>query len=77
MMGYDGYGLMGGVGGFGMVIGILFWIGLIALAIWGANRLFSVQGRGVGDSALEILKQRYARGEITGAEFQRARQDLV
>ena len=73
MMGYyGGYGLFGGLGmGFGMIL----WIGLIALVVWAAVALFNRSGR-AEESPLETLKRRYARGEISEAEFERARECL-
>ena len=76
MMG--GYG-WGGGGGFG-IIGMLLWWVLIVLGIvliakwifgggWGG-------GRTAGDRALEILKERYARGEIDKNEFEQKKGDL-
>ncbi|MBM3149156.1 MAG: SHOCT domain-containing protein [Chloroflexi bacterium] len=77
-----GPGMMGGFGwGWFMPIGmILFW----GLVIWGIVALV----RGVAtpgssgssrelDSALEVLKRRYARGEISKEEFEEKRKDLV
>ena len=78
-----GSGMMGGWGWglFMPVFGILFWV----LVIWGVVALV----RGVGqpgssdspssrlDSALDILKRRYARGEISKEEYQEKKRDLV
>jgi putative membrane protein len=74
-----------GWGGFGMGIGwlfmLLFW-GLILVAVvltvrwlWEQGR--SVAGREAGDSALETLRRRYARGEIDREEFETKKRDLV
>ena len=78
MMGYGGdFGWMAGLGGWGMFVGLLFWVVLAVLAIWAASTVF---GRTPGDTqtdALEILKRRYAAGEITQAEFETARRALA
>ena len=61
----------------GDVVGLLFWVVLAVLAIWAASAVF---GRTPGDTqtdALEILKRRYAAGEITQAEFETARRALA
>ncbi len=74
MMG--GYG-MGGFG-FGGIFMILWWIliiiGIVVLVKWllGSNSSF---GGGSG-RALDILKERYARGEIDEQEYQKKKQDL-
>jgi hypothetical protein len=74
-MAFDG---MSGVGGLGMLVGLLFWAGVIALAIWGVVALFGRSGGPESqDSALEILRRRYARGELTDAEFEQAKQVLA
>ena len=75
MMGYyGGFGLMGGLG---MGVGMILWVVLITLAIWAVLRLFASQNRQVVESPLETLKQRYARGEISEAEFERVKQTLI
>ncbi|UCH86913.1 MAG: SHOCT domain-containing protein [Dehalococcoidia bacterium] len=54
---------------------IIFWGGVIALIIW-AIRQFS-EGRGGGGSAIEIARDRYARGDISRDEFDQIRRDLA
>ena len=68
-------------GGMGMVM-ILFWVvvlGAVALLISGLVSGCRSSG-GTGGSplpdALQILKQRYANGEIDSAQFNVMRQDL-
>lgn len=75
----DTVGHMGAFGVWGMLLALLFWLGLIALIVWGASALFP--GRGASDkevteSAIEILKRRYASGEITQGEFELARKAI-
>ena len=74
MMG--GYGLMAGMGWLGMLVIALVWIGVIVLVVWGASNLFLTQQLSVEPGAEEILKQRYARGEISRGEFVQARDAL-
>ena len=74
MMG--GYGLIGGLGGLGMLVMALFWIGVVVLVVWGLSSLFATRQLDVTPGAEEILKQRYARGEISRAEYLQARQTL-
>lgn len=57
-----------------MLLNAVVWIALIGLLIWGVSRLLtnratSTRRTGPGPSALEILRQRYARGEIDAATF--------
>lgn len=75
----DNIGWYGGWGmGFGWIFMILFWgvviLGIAALAKW----LLGISAGGVppGKSALELLKERYARGEIGKEEFEQKRRDL-
>ena len=81
-----GWGMMGPwmMGGFGWgwfmpIIMIVFW----GLVIWGIVALVRGLSTGSGgsstqaDSALEILKRRYARGEITKEEYEEKKKELV
>jgi putative membrane protein len=70
-----------GFGGFGvimLIIMIVFW-GLIIWGIVALIRWLSRSGRSSytqHETALEILKRRYASGEITKAEFEEKKRDL-
>ena len=76
MLGHDSWGFAMG-GGFMWI----FWIALIVLVAWLARTGFGSKpgngGGGESPSALEILKQRYARGEIDEDEYQRKRKQLI
>lgn len=69
---------MGGAWGFGMMLVMLvFWV-LIIVALVLAIRWLVTQGREPrSDTALEILRQRYARGEINKEEFDAKKRDLT
>ena len=60
----------------------IFWIVMIGLClyfIFGRNRSNRtwVTGRGIeGETALDILKKRYARGEINKDEFEQMKRDI-
>lgn len=64
---------------FGMLWMVVFWGGLLALLAWGLSRLVggSRPAQGPGDTALEIARQRYARGEISREEFEELRRNLT
>ncbi|MDW7727247.1 MAG: SHOCT domain-containing protein [Candidatus Methanoperedens sp.] len=77
------FGMMDGSGiGYGMMfmelIFLIFWIlviiGLVLLIkyLWGGGGARKEQ-----ESALEILKKRYARGEISKEEFEERKNDLI
>lgn len=80
MMGWSGFGGYG-MGFVGWIFMLLFW-GLIIVGLVLVVRRLWDQGRsgisaGPGESPLEILKRRYARGEITKEEFDRMKHDLA
>ncbi|MGE5319275.1 MAG: SHOCT domain-containing protein [Hyphomicrobiaceae bacterium] len=67
-----GYGLGGSWIGMG-----LWWIVLIVivgLLLWGVTGSGSTPP--ANESALEVLKKRYARGEINREEFEQKKRDL-
>lgn len=61
----------------------LFWIliivGVVLLIVWLVNQTSGISpsnSTGTGKSAMDILKERYARGEINKEEFEEKKRDL-
>lgn len=78
MWGGHDYGWGWGMG-FGMVGVVLFWVlvivGIVILVKWVATGSARADRTPV-KSALDILKERYARGEIGRDEFEQKKRDL-
>jgi putative membrane protein len=79
--GMMGPGMMGwgyGMGWFWPILMLVFWIavivGIVFLIRWVSTR--TREHGGFGESAIEILKKRYARGEITKEEFEKMKKDI-
>ncbi len=88
MHGFGGFGWGGMV--FGGLLTALFWVVIIVLAVLVIRALTRSSSSSrttttppaaplgeTRDQALEILRERYARGEITKDEFNSMRQDLA
>jgi putative membrane protein len=81
MDGNFGWGMMTGFG-YGGVLSILLWIVVIGLGVWLIVSLVShtnhqpLSNPPALESPLDILKKRYARGEITKEQFDEMRRDL-
>jgi uncharacterized membrane protein len=59
---------------FGMGFGILFWIFVLAALYY--LLIDKKNAREISPAALDFLNQRYAKGEIDSAEYQRIKEDL-
>ena len=71
------YGWMGGFGGVGMLLGVLVWLAVVVLLVWGLGSVFQRPVPDPREDALAVLKRRFAAGEITSAEFETARRALA
>ncbi len=79
-MGSNGWGWMGGT----MLFGGLFWLVLLALGVVAVMWVVRTQGSGSTGSpsierkstALDILEERYAKGEIHRDEYVEKKRDL-
>lgn len=82
---YGGWGMMGPgmMGGFGTMgfMGI-FWVLVLGLIIWAVVAAVrpgesSSSDSATASSALDVLKKRYARGEINKEEYEEKKRDLA
>ncbi len=64
----------------GMVHAIVFWIfvvsGVVALIVWIAGFFHRTEAHPPPESTLDILKLRYAKGEIGREQFDEMRREL-
>lgn len=68
--------MMWGYGNWGFIWMILFWAGVAFLVAWAVLR--SDKGEpGTRNRAIEILEERFARGELDKDEFEARRRELV
>lgn len=75
--GWEMHPMMWGAWGFGMMLMmIVFWALVITAVVLGIRWLLGQGKESRSDSALEILRQRYARGEINKEEFEMKKRDL-
>jgi putative membrane protein len=83
---FGNWGNFGTWGWVAMILQMVFWLGLIAgivlLVLWairGSGRTPAAMSSHVASSqpsAVDILKARYARGEITREQYEIMRQDI-
>lgn len=75
--GWGGHPMMWGAWGFGMMVMMFFfWVLIVVAVVLGIRWLIKQGKEPRSDSALEILRQRYARGDINKDEFESRRKDL-
>lgn len=74
---WGNHGFMGGfMGAFMWIFWIAVLVGLIFLIKWIVQQNRQGEQR-PKENSLEILKKRYARGEIDRAEFEQKKKDLL
>ena len=75
-MGYYNSSLGWGMGTFGWIGMILFWGLIIWLILWLVNQNKNNKINLMGKTASEMLKERYAKGEISKKEFNEIQKDI-
>lgn len=72
-----GPGMMGGFGGMGLMF--LFWIVVLGLIVWAVAAAVHhpAESSGYTDSGLDILKRRYASGEISKDAYEEKKRELL
>ena len=79
MYGFGNSSMGLGFGLLGVVFMIFWWVlilaGIVALVKWLSNQ-FSAKGGSLSKSALDILNERYARGDIDTKEFEEKKKNL-
>lgn len=79
----DGWWCNSGIffpGPLGMLVSILFWGLLIYLAVKVVQSISASTQKQIGkkdDTPLEVLKKRYASGEIDQQEYEKIRRDIL
>jgi putative membrane protein len=77
---WNAFGMGWGLGIFAVMHMVLWWaligLGIVALVKWLAFGSASTDQR-LGRHALDILGERYARGEMAKEEFEQKRRDLA
>ena len=70
-------GHMFGWGFGGAIMMLVFWVAVILLIAWGIKQFSGNKESNTTSSALNILKERYSKGEINKEEFETKKRDLI
>jgi putative membrane protein len=75
----NGYDMMYDYGWIYMILGMLLIVGIVLLIVWLIRQsgTESTRSSDRGETALEILKKRYAKGEISKEEYERMKSDII
>lgn len=75
-------GFWGGFGTIWMILNFIFFAliiaGIVILIVWIVKRISLTEPKELKkEGAIEILKERYAKGELTKKEFEDMKKDLI
>lgn len=63
--------------GFNFIFMFIFWIIIIVLVVLLFQKLTDKDSSGKSNKPLDILKERYARGDINKKEYEEKRRELI
>ncbi len=72
----NGFGNIYGFGWWGMGVGMILVLGVLALLAWAVFSMTARGARAAHETPLAILQRRLAADEISAAEFEQARKAL-
>ena len=73
MNGYSGFG---GMGAGASLLMVLAWVAVLVLVVWAVRALVPGMHGTARAEPRDVLKQRYAAGEISDAEYEKARRAI-
>lgn len=65
------------MGWFGWIFMVISWVLVILGVVYLVRLVVGTKGEGKEDTAVDILKKRYARGEISKEEFEEKKRDII
>lgn len=73
------WGMMGGWGGWApltLLSNLIFWVAIIALGLYLFKKVMRSSEMEGSQRAIDILRERYAKGELTKEEFEQQKKDI-
>ena len=67
------YGYYGHMGWFGPLFSVIFWVAVVWFIVWFVRH---ARGPSIAENPMDILRLRYAKGELTKKQFDEMKKDI-